>query len=300
VNAFLEKLNAEGLQLRHAMPQSVQINLGHWLDKFMSRETMDRIVDWIAKSEIETVDLAGGAPETVPDFRHLVEQLRALPSVQRIIVRCNLALLLEDHWSWVADFLAAKKAEIVAALPPKVPEPTMIQRGGECQFEAAIAALRMLNRLGYGVAGGLQLHLSVRPAGLQLPREQTQVETEVKRDLATNYGIVFNRLFVVPNAPVGRFASVLRANKRFDIHMQSLIGGFDASLVKTVPCRETISLGSQGEVYDCDFNQQLELQWRNGHPIFLWDVDPEKITDREIMTGDHCFACTARAGCGAR
>ncbi len=281
--------------MRHVAPQSIRIDLGHWLGKVMSRETMDRVVDWIAKSEIETVDLAGGAPETVPDFRHLVERLRALPSVQRIIVRCNLALLLEDQWSWVPDFLATKKAEIVAALPSKVPEPTMIQRGGECQFEAAVSALRILNRLGYGVAGVLQLHLAVRPAGLQLPREQTQVETEVKRDLASNYGIVFNRLFVIPNVPVGRFASVLRANKRFDSYMQSLIGGFDASLVKTVPCRETVSLGPQGEVYDCDFNRQLEMQWRNGHPTFIWDVDPATIVDREVMTGDHCFGCTARA-----
>ncbi len=241
------------------------------------------------------------APETAPDFRYLVERLRALPSVGRIIVRCNLALLLEDQWSWVADFLAAKKAEIIAALPPKVAEPTMIQRAGECQFEVAVAALRMLNRLGYGVAGGLQLHLAVRPAGLQLPREQSQVESEVKRDLATNYGIVFNRVFVVPNVPVGRFASLLRANKRLDNYVQSLKGGFDASLAKTVPCRETISIGRQGEVYDCDFNQQLELQWRNGHPTFLWDVDPATIVDREVMTGDHCFACTARASavCGS-
>ena len=120
MNAFSDKLNAEGLQLRHAVPQSVQINLGHWLDKFMSRETMDRIIDWVAKSGIETADLTGGAPETVPDFRYLVEQLRALPSVRQIIVRCNLALLLEDHWSWVANFLAVKKAEIIATLPPKV------------------------------------------------------------------------------------------------------------------------------------------------------------------------------------
>jgi radical SAM/Cys-rich protein len=299
VNAFLEKLNAEGLQLRHAMPQSVQINLGRALEKNMSRETMDRIVDWIATSEIGTVDLTGNAPETVGDFRHLVGRLRALPSVRRIIGRCSLGLLLEDYWSWVAEFLAAKKVEIVAVLPSKVPEPTMIQRGGECQFEAAIAALRALNRLGYGVAGDLKLNLLVYPTGLRLPRERSQIEAEVKKDLAANFGIVFNQVFVMPNVPVGRMATILRANKKFDGYLQSLVDGFDASALSAVPCRESINVGWQGEVYDCDFNQQREMQWRNGHPTFLWDVDPAKIADREVMTADHCFACTARAGCGS-
>lgn len=301
VNVFLEKLNAEGLQLRHAMPQSVQINLGRALDKTMSRETMDRIVDWIAASGIGTVDLTGSAPETARDFRHLVSRLRALPSARRIIVRCNLALLLEGHWAWVAEFLAAKKVEIVAVLPSRVPEPTMIQRGGECGFEAAVAALRGLNRRGYGVAGDLKLNLVVYPTGLQLPREQSKVEAEVKKDLAANFGIVFNHVFVMPNVPVGRVATILRANKKFDGYLQALVDAFDGSALTGVPCRESINVGWRGEVYDCDFNQQLEMQWRNGHPTFLWDVDPDKIADREVMTADHCFACTARAtsACGS-
>jgi radical SAM/Cys-rich protein len=296
VNPFLEKLNAEGLQLRHATPQSVQINLGRALEKSMSRETMDRIVDWIAASGIGTVDLTGNAPETVADFRHLVGRLRALPSVRRIIVRCHLALLLEDYWSWVAEFLAAKKVEIVAVLPSRVPEPTMIQRGGDCGFEAATAALRALNRLGYGVAGDLKLNLVVYPTGLQLPRERSQLEAEVKNDLAANFGIVFNQVFVMPNVPVGRVAVILRANKKFEGYLQSLVDAFDGSALNGVPCRDSIHVGWQGEVYDCDYNQQLEMQWRNGHRTFLWDVDPEKIAEREVMTGEHCFACTVRSG----
>jgi radical SAM/Cys-rich protein len=175
-----------------------------------------------------------------------------------------------------------------------------LQRG-EGTFDASIAALRLLNRLGYGVAGDLKLHLAVNPIGLQLPQEREKLEKEFRTELATNFGIIFNQLFSSANVPIGRFATVLRLNNRFEPYLQALVSAFDRQTVSRVACRDSINVGWQGEVYDCDFNQQLGMQWRNGHPTFLWEVDPGKIAEREIMTGEHCFACSARfgGGCGS-
>jgi radical SAM/Cys-rich protein len=162
----------------------------------------------------------------------------------------------------------------------------------------------MLNRIGYAVAGDLKLHLVYNPVGLILPAAQEKLEAEFKRELATNFGIVFNKLYTLTNLPVGRFATYLRNNNKLDAYMDLLIGAFNPATMKGLMCRNTISVGWQGEVYDCDFNQQLGMQWsrRNGgsHAMHLWEVDPDKIDNREIMTADHCFGCTAGAGssCG--
>jgi radical SAM/Cys-rich protein len=146
----------------------------------------------------------------------------------------------------------------------------------------------------------LKLHLIYNPLGPSLPGSQQQLETDFKRELAANFGIVFNNLYTLTNVPVGRFGAYLKFNHKLDDYMDLLIGSFNPRTVEGLMCRSTISVGWGGEVYDCDFNQQLGMQWRNGKPIFLWDVDPAKIDSREIMTGEHCLACTAGAGssCG--
>lgn len=266
----------------------------------MSRETMDRIIDWIAKSGLRTIDLTGGAPEMVPNFRYLVERLRALQPFRRIIDRCNLTILLERDQTDLAEFLAAKKVEIVASLPSCSAEEVSMQRGADV-FDASIKALRLLNRLGYGVAGDLKLHLVVNPGGLDLPADRARVEAEFKKTLAAEFGIIFNRLLTQTNVPVGRFATILRLRNKFETYADTLANAFDSKALPGVGCRETLNVGWGGEVYDCDFNQQLGMQWRNGHPIFLWDLNVDELHDREVMTGDHCFACTAgpTAGCGA-
>lgn len=265
----------------------------------MTRETVDRIIDWAAKTSIPTIDLTGGAPEMLPDFRYFIERLRMLKPARRIIDRCNLTILLEPKYSDLAQFLAAKKIEIIASMPCYSPKNVAAQRG-EGVFEASIAALRLLNRFGYAVAGDLPLHLVYNPTGPHLPANQAKLENDFKRELASQFGIVFNRLYTLTNLPVGRFATVLRLNNKLESYMELLINAFNPATLEGLMCRNTINVGWQGEVYDCDFNQQLGMQWRNGHPIFLWDVDPAKINDREIMTGDHCFGCTAGAGssCG--
>jgi radical SAM/Cys-rich protein len=315
MNLFATRLAAEGLTLRRTRTQTLQINLGKMCNltcmhchvnagpnrtEIMSKETIERIVDWLGQTYIPIIDLTGGSPEMNPHFRDLVELVRALKPNRRIIDRCNLTILRERGYrDWLPQFLAAKKIEIIASMPYYSPKNVNLQRGDDV-FERSIAALRELNRLGYGVAGGLKLHLIYNPLGPALPPSQPELEAEFKRELAAEFGIVFNELYCLTNVPVGRFGAFLKFNGKLDSYMDLLIGSFNPKTVDRLMCRNTISVGWRGEVYDCDFNQQLGLQWRNGHPQMLWEIDPAKIDNREVMTGDHCLACTAAAGssCG--
>lgn len=265
----------------------------------MTRETIDRIVDWLEPTPISTVDLTGGAPEMVPDFRYFINRLRAIQPPIRIIDRCNLTILLARGYEDLAEFLALKKVEIVASMPCYSATNVNAQRG-EGVFDQSIAALRRLNRLGYGIAADLPLHLIYNPVGAFLPAPQQELEADFKRELAAHFGIVFNNLYILANLPIGRFAAYLRLNRKLDEYMELLITAFNPATVEGLMCLNTISVGWRGEVYDCDFNQQLNLQWshQNGEakPLFLWDIDPKEIENREILTGDHCFGCTAGAG----
>jgi radical SAM/Cys-rich protein len=187
-------------------------------------------------------------------------------------------------------------------MPCYSPENVNAQRG-EGVFEGSIAALQLLNSLGYGTDSDLPLHLVYNPVGEFLPPPQAELETDYKRELKKHFGIIFNRLYALANLPIGRFASHLRHNNRLDEYMELLIQAFNPATIDGLMCRNTISVGWRGEVYDCDFNQQLEMQWSsNGgsKPLFLWDIDPDALEGREIMTGNHCFGCTAGAGstCG--
>jgi radical SAM/Cys-rich protein len=312
MNRFADRLVADGLELRHTKAEILQVNVGKLCNltcthchvnagpkrkEIMTRETIDRIINWLAKADIPIVDLTGGAPEMIPDFRYFIEQVRLLRPWRRIIDRCNLTILLERGYEDLAEFLAAKKVEIIASMPCYSPKNVDAQRG-EGVFEGSIAALRLLNRLGYGVAGDLPLHLVYNPVGVFLPAPQAELEADYKRELAAHFGIVFHKLYTITNLPIARFAAFLRHNNKLDAYMELLINAFNPGTVEGLMCRNTISVGWQGEVYDCDFNQQLDMQWQNPDEsgIFLWDVDPEKIADREIMTADHCFGCTAGAG----
>jgi radical SAM/Cys-rich protein len=314
MNRFADRLAAEGLQLRRARPEILQVNVGKLCNltcvhchvnagpkrkEIMTRETVDRIIDWLAKTDIPVVDLTGGAPEMIPDFRYFVTRVRALLPQRHVIDRCNLTILLEPGYEDLAEFLARNKVEIIASMPCYSAENVNAQRG-EGVFEGSIKALRLLNSLGYGYDPELPLHLIYNPIGASLPPPQAELENDYKRELAKHFGVVFNKLYTITNLPIGRFASYLRHNNRLDEYMELLINAFNPATINGLMCRNTISVGWHGEVYDCDFNQQLGMQWKNGAPIFLWDVDPSKIENREIMTGDHCFGCTAGAGssCG--
>ena len=314
MNRFAERLAQDNSVLRRARPEILQVNVGKLCNltcihchvnagpkrkEIMTRETVDRIIDWLVRTEIPTVDLTGGAPEMIPDFRYFVEQVKALQPSRHMIDRCNLTILLESGYEDLGEFLATNKVEIIASMPCYSAENVNAQRG-EGVFEGSIAALQLLNLVGYGTDPDLPLHLIYNPVGAFLPPSQAELEADYKRELKKHFGIVFNKLYTLTNLPIGRFASYLRHNNKLDEYMELLIQAFNPATVDGLMCRNTISVGWRGEVYDCDFNQQLGMQWKNGAPIFLWDVDPNEIDNREIMTGEHCFGCTAGAGssCG--
>lgn len=314
MNRFSEQLALKGLSLRRARSEILQINVGKLCNltcvhchvnagpkrkEIMTRATIDRVLEWLAKTDIPTVDFTGGAPEMMPDFRYFIEAVCTLEPKRHVIDRCNLTILLEPGYEGLAQFLANRKVEIIASMPCYTPENVNAQRGNGV-FEQSIAALQLLNRLGYGSDPNLPLHLVYNPVGPSLPGPQSDLETDYKGELQKHFGIVFNSLYTITNLPIGRFASYLRHNNKLEEYMQLLIDAFNPVTVEGLMCRNTISVGWRGEVYDCDFNQQLHMQWENGRGLFLWDIDSKKIENREIMTGDHCFGCTAGVGssCG--
>jgi radical SAM/Cys-rich protein len=314
MNRFSDRLAATGLELLRGRPEILQINVGKLCNltcvhchvnagpkrkEIITRETIDRILDWFGKTDIPTIDLTGGAPEMIPDFRYFIQRVKELQPPRHVIDRCNLTIVLERGYDGLAEFLAKNKVEIIASMPCYSPENVNAQRG-EGVFEGSIKALQLLNSLGYGIDPELPLQLVHNPVGPFLPAAQAELEADFKRELFSHFGIVFNKLYAITNLPIGRFAAYLRQNDKLDEYMELLISAFNPATIDGLMCRNTISVGWRGEVYDCDFNQQLGLQWKNGMPIFLWDVDPHKIDDREIATGNHCFGCTAGAGssCG--
>ncbi len=314
MNRFSDRLAAAGLQLRRARPEILQINVGKLCNltcthchvnagpkrkEIMTRETIDRIIDWLARIEIPIIDLTGGAPEMIPDFRYFIKRAKALTPPRHVIDRCNLTILLESGCEDLPEFLATHKVEIIASMPCYSAENVNAQRG-EGVFEGSIEALQLLNSLGYGKTPDLPLNLVYNPVGAFLPRPQAELEADYKRELKEYFGIIFNKLYTITNLPIARFASYLRHHNKLEEYMRLLIDNFNPATIGGLMCRNTISVGWRGEVYDCDFNQQLDMQWENGKRFFLWDVDPGKIDNREIMTGDHCFGCTAGAGssCG--
>ena len=307
---FRDRLAAHGRTLRRTKTEVLQVNVGKLCNlvcthchvnagpkrkEIMTRETIDRIIDWLAKTDILVVDLTGGAPEMIPDFRYFVERICALEPKRHLIDRCNLTILVEPGYEDLAKCLANRKVEIIASMPCYTPKNVNAQRG-EGVFEGSIKALQLLNSLGYGVDADLPLHLVYNPVGAFLPGPQAELEADYKRELQKHFGIVFNNLYTLANLPIARFVAYLRHNNKLDEYMQLLIDAFNPATIDGLMCRNTISVGWRGEVYDCDFNQQLDMQWENGRGLFLWDIDPSRIDNREIMTGDHCFGCTAGAG----
>ena len=313
MNRFSETLTAHSLALRRSKTEVLQVNVGKLCNltcmhchvnagpkrkEIMTRGTVDRVIDWFARTEIPTIDLTGGAPEMIPDFRYFIERVKTLRPSRRVIDRCNLTILLEPGYEGLAQFLARHKVEIIASMPCYTAENVNAQRG-QGVFDSSIKALRVLNSLGYG--SDLPLHLVYNPVGAFLPGPQAELEADYKRELKKHFGIIFNNLYTITNLPIARFASYLRHNNKLEEYMQLLIDNFNPATVFGLMCRNTISVGWTGEVFDCDFNQMLNMNWRNGSgPLHLWDLDPAAVENREILTGNHCFGCTAGAGssCG--
>jgi radical SAM/Cys-rich protein len=307
MNPFVEKLSRYHQSLQRGPLQTLQINVGRKCNQAchhchveagpsrpetMSEETARRIGAWIEEHRPEVVDLTGGAPELNDHFRYLVELARA--SGARVIDRCNLTIIETPAFRWLPEYLAAHAVEIIASLPCYLEENVDSQRG-EGVFVASVRALRRLNAVGYG--RHLPLHLVYNPLGPKLPPPQAELEADYRDELRRRHGIEFTTLFTITNQPIGRFADDLRRQGQWNDYLRLLDDGFNPATVDNLMCRSTLSVGWQGEVYDCDFNQMLGLQRRAGQPLFLWDVTPESLEGGSIITGVHCLACTA--GCGS-
>ena len=314
MNRFSTTLAGHALALRRAQPEILQLNVGKLCNltcthchvnagpkrkEIITRETLDRILEWFAATDISTFDLTGGAPEMIPDFRHAIATVRGMTPRRRIIDRCNLTILLDPAQDGLAEFLAENEVEIVASMPCYSPENVNAQRG-DGVFDASIAALQLLNRLGYGQRPKLPLHLVYNPNGAKLPGPQAELEADYHRELAEHFGIVFNHLYTITNLPVARFASWLRHEGKYEEYLHLLIASFNPATVDGLMCRNTINVSWQGEAHDCDFNQMLKLPLAANGRAFVWELDPDTLAGRAIATGDHCFGCTAGAGssCG--
>lgn len=314
--AFSEKLEKAGLfPLRPTGIKILQINLGKMCNQtckhchvdagpdrkeIMTRETMQLCLDALIHSpEITTVDLTGGAPEMNPDFRWFVEELSKLE--RQVIVRCNLTIILANKkYHDLPTFFKQHKIHVVSSLPYFQASRTDAQRG-DGVFEKSIKALQMLNEVGYGKEGsGLLLDLVYNPSGAFMPSGQQSLEAEFKRRLKSGFNIEFNSLFCITNLPISRFLDYLVTSGNYDSYMHKLIDAFNPVAAAGVMCRNTISVGWDGNLYDCDFNQMLELNVEESAPQHIRDFNIKALDSRSIMLNQHCYGCTAGAGssCG--
>lgn len=266
----------------------------------MSWETMASLLEFSRRHLVQTLDLTGGAPELNPHFRRLVTEARTMGL--RVIDRCNLTILNEPGHETLAEFLAGQGVEITASLPCYLEENVDQQRGNGV-FESSLLGLRKLNALGYGLPdSGLVLNLVYNPTGPSLPPDQIKLEAAYKEQLATRFGIVFNRLYALANMPIQRFGSQLISKHQFHDYMHLLKGAHRDDNLDGVMCRTMISVGWQGEVFDCDFNQMLgmPLGAGGGNPITLAEIMETELNGQPIRIADHCYGCTAGQGssCG--
>ncbi len=307
---FARMLRKCGVALPRTPLEILQINVGKLCDlachhchveagpkrtEMMQAKTVERILELLADApNVHTVDLTGGAPEMNPHFRTLVRESRKLGKA--VIDRCNLTVLYLPDQTDTAQFLAGQGVKVVASLPCYTQANVEKQRGRHV-FDPSIRALRDLNALGYGQPGTeLELDLVYNPIGATLPPPQEKLEVDYKRELHEHFGIVFNRLFTITNMPIKRFLHLLEREGQYDRYMQTLLDAFNPQAALGVMCRNLLSVAWDGQLYDCDFNQALELPLA-GKPRTLWDIQSlAEIEHGAIAFDDHCYGCTAGAG----
>ena len=276
------------------------VNAGPKRTEALDADGIATVLAFLEAKSIKVLDLTGGAPELNPDFRYLVEQARKLGV--HVIDRCNLTILEEEGQEDLAAFLANNEVEVIASLPCYMKENVEQQRG-KGVFEPSLAGLRQLNKLGYGQTDtNLILNLVYNPQDASLPPAQQQLEGDYKRHLASEYGISFNQLFTLANMPIQRFGSMLISKGLFDEYMNLLKGAYQADNLQSVMCRSMLSVDWQGYVYDCDFNQMLDMPLRDekNNKLHLSSLLDSDVAGRSIMIADHCYGCTAGQGssCG--
>ena len=265
--------------------------------EIMRRGVIEDCLNVLRKFAIPTLDITGGAPEMIPDFRYFVTE--AVKTGAKVIVRHNLTVMFEKGQENLPEFYTANRVEIVSSLPYFLQTQTDAQRGTGV-FDKSIEALKRLNAVGYGVDENLILNLVYNPTGAFLPPEQTAIEADFRRELKTRYDISFNNLFTITNMPIARYLDWLRRSGNEAAYMQKLVNAFNPATIAGLMCRNIISVDWTGKLYDCDFNQMLELGIERDLPQNIADFDLKKLSKRRISTANHCFGCTAGSGssCG--
>lgn len=312
--AFRETLERNGMEIKRYPVEILQVNIGRRCNQAchhchveagpnrtenMTGETVDQVISLLKSSPtIHTVDITGGAPELNPNFRKLV--LAAREANCKVIDRCNLTVFFEDGQNETPNFLRENGVSVVASLPCYSKENVEKQRGRGV-FDKSIEALKMLNGLGYGKdEGGLTLDLVYNPGGPFLPPPEARLETDYKKELKELFGIEFNRLFTITNMPIKRFLHDLERSGKLQAYMELLANSFNPIAAGAVMCRNLISVSWDGGLYDCDFNQMLNLPLGAGK-LNVWNLKSfDELNGRPITLANHCYACTAGAGssCG--
>jgi len=312
---FAQSLDEIGLFPLHPIGHEIfQVNIGKMCNQtckhchvdagpdrkeIMSKVTMQACLNALAEHpEFTTVDITGGAPEMNPDFRWFVEEIGKLQ--RKIIVRCNLTIVVANKkYHDLPEFFRSHRIEVISSLPFYTKSRTDNQRG-DGVFEDSIKALQLLNQAGYGVPNtGLALHLVYNPAGAFLPASQSLLEKEFKQALFKDFGIFFNQLFTITNMPISRYLEYLLVSGNYETYMSKLVAAFNPLAAQNVMCRNTLSVGWDGYLYDCDFNQMLDLKV-DGPSQHISDFHSAALLQRNIVLRQHCYGCTAGSGssCG--
>jgi radical SAM/Cys-rich protein len=312
---FTQKVHLNGNRFNRRTIDVLQVNMGRYCNQacihchvesgpnrpeMMNRATVDAVLRFLAKTSIPTVDITGGAPELNPNFDDFVQSAVSLE--RHVMDRCNLTVIFEPGKEYLPEFFAHNRVELVCSLPCYTAENVDKQRG-KGTFELSIRALRIFNNLGYGQTdSGLELNLVYNPIGPFLPPPQEKLERDYKRELRDRFGIVFNHLYCLSNMPITRYETHLKLRGEYDRYMQLLGENFNPATLEQVMCRNLVSIGWEGSVYDCDFNQMLELPIRDsaGNPLNVQSLTLDEVEQHEITVGNHCYACTAGSGssCG--
>ena len=303
---------------RHGLPpltrtalQELQVNVGRLCNQacnhchvdagpkrteIMTWATMEKILSWTTAAGIRRVDITGGAPELNTNFRRFVDRFLAIGAV--VTARCNLTVLFEAGQEDLPEWYGERRVHIVASLPCYTQANVDAQRGMGV-FNKSIAALRRLNEIGYGHLPHLVLDLVYNPGGPFLPARQEKLEADYKQRLLADFGVYFTRLFTLANLPINRFAHFLKRTGQYNSYLELLERSFNPDTVSALMCRHLLSVDWLGRIYDCDFNQMLDLPL-GGERRYLWEIDVATLADRGITTGEHCFGCTAGSGSSCR
>jgi radical SAM/Cys-rich protein len=311
MQAFAKRLNGNCLTKRAV--DVLQVNMGKYCNQacihchvesgpnrteMMNRETVDAVLRFLEGTNIPTVDITGGAPELNPNFDYLVEAASDLG--RHVMDRCNLTVLFEPGQDYLPEFFKRHRVEVVCSLPCYSEENVDRQRG-KGTFDLSIRALQILNNIGYGQPdSGLLLNLVYNPVGPHLPPSQEKLEQDYKRELRERFEIEFNHLYCLSNMPITRYETHLKLRGEYDQYVELLEGSFNPGTLDHVMCRNLFSVGWEGSIYDCDFNQMLDLPIRDaeGKPLSIFSLSSEsQLLNRVITVGNHCYACTA--GCGS-